>query len=329
LILAGDIGGTKSHLALVPLGDPGRRVREVVVPTADIESPTRTVADFAASSPRPLRAAVLGVAGPVLGNVVHGVNLRWSVDGPALSRALGIPVRLVNDLDASAHGVLELGPDELETLQPGIPREGPRVLVSPGTGLGESILLPHDGAWIAVAGEGAHADFAPRTDEEVELFRHLRARWGRATWERVVSGPGLVNVFCWLRDAQRVPDDSGVDAVAGDGAAAPAIGAAGVAGTSRLCAEAVRVWSHCLAAEAGNQALRVMARGGVYLGGGIPAKLLPLLREKAFLATFRAKEPHADWMREVPLHVILAADVVLRGAARLAAAAVPGAPRPV
>lgn len=318
MILAGDIGGTKSHLALVPLEDPARRVREVVVPTADIESPTRTVADFAASSPRPLRAAVLGVAGPVLDNVVKGVNLRWAVDGGGMSRALGIPVRLVNDLDASAHGVLDLAPSELATLQEGIPREGPRVLVSPGTGLGESILLPHEGGWVAIAGEGAHADFAPRTDDDVDLFRHLRARWGRATWERVVSGPGLVNVLCWLRDAGRLEDDSGVEAEAGDGSAAPAIGAAGIRGTSRICREAVRIWTLALAAEAGNQALRVMARGGVYLGGGIPAKLLPALREEAFLATFRAKEPHADWMHEVPLHVILAEDVVLRGAVRLA-----------
>jgi glucokinase len=320
VILAADIGGTRVRCALAPRNEPGRRARDAVLRTADIDDPVAALVAFAVSSPRPIRAAVLGVAGPVFENAVRGANLPWTVDGAELSRGLaGAPTLLVNDLEAAAHAIAWLGADETVTLHAGIPRDGHRVVISPGTGLGEAVLVRRDGNWIPVAGEGGHADFAARTEEEADLLAYLRGIFGRVSWERVVSGQGLVNVFCWQRDRSGIEESPAIPAFPGRSEPAAEIGEAALRGTSRLAAEAVRVWCGALGAEAGNAALRVVARGGVYLGGGIPPRLLSLLRASAFVEAFCDKAPHEALLREFPVHVVTAEDAALRGALHLAA----------
>jgi glucokinase len=323
LIIVGDVGGTKVHLARIDAAS-GHRVGEQVTDTARIEDITAHVADWAREGAPP-GAIALGVAGPVVEEAVQGANLPWNLSAAELAERCGAPVRLLNDLEASGLGLDAVRPEALVCLHPGRPGAGNRVLVSPGTGLGEAVVLPDRGHGPrVVAGEGGHADYAPRTDEELSLMRWLRATYGRATQERVVSGPGLVNVFVWLRDDVGLPDDSGVEASPGESAPAAAIGRSAVSGSSRLCAEAVRVWIGAFGAEAGNVALRSVALGGVFLGGGIPARLLPLMKDGPFLDAFLAKEPQRELVARFPVHVVLDPETPLHGAERVARAMLAG-----
>ncbi len=325
LIVCGDIGGTKVHLVRI---DPatGSRVAEQRTPTSDIEDLTRHVAEWVTDGPEPVAAVVLGVAGPVVDGRVDGANLPWGIDEIELSRRCSAPARLLNDLEASGLGLDALAPDALVTLHEGIRSGGVRALLSPGTGLGEAVVLPDIGAGPrAVAGEGGHADFTPRTDEEIELLRWMRSVFGRATQERVLSGQGLANLYVWLRDSVGVADDAGIEAAPGDPAAAAAIGSAAVHGTSMLCRETVRVWAGALGAEAGNMALRSVALGGLYLGGGIPARLLPLLREGPFLEAYLSKEPQRAIVERIPVYVITDPETPIYGAERVARSMMSGA----
>ncbi|MFN8179365.1 MAG: glucokinase [bacterium] len=321
MILAGDVGGTKIHLALFRRKGPRLvRTAEEIVATADAPSAGAAVGSFCARHAARPDAAALGVAGPVTGGAVRGANLPWILREQEIVDAIGgAPVRLVNDLAASAHGLGELGPADLVALQEGTARpDANRGLVSPGTGLGECVIHRVAGRWEPVATEGGHADFAARTDEEIDLLLWLRAEFGRASAERVVSGPGLVNVFQWLRVSGRVADDARFDAEA-EGHDLPAmITAAALAGSSRLCAEAMRIWVTAFGAESGNVALRGLTLGGVFLGGGIPARVLAALREPWFLEAFRDKEPHRRLLEQVPVWVVLNSETPLLGAARLA-----------
>jgi glucokinase len=322
MILAADVGGTKIHAALFERTASGLAKRsERLLGTADVGSPAAALAAFVRDEGRPIEACAIGVAGPVLGDRVVGANLPWELGCSEVSEALGgVPVRLLNDLEASGHGLDALAPDELETLQAGRPdARGPRALVSPGTGLGETILVPDGRGFRPIPGEGGHADFAPRTDEEVDLLRWLRGVWGRVSAERVVSGPGLVNVFLWLRDSGRIADDSGIEARAGDSAPAARIARAALERSSSICGEALRIWVGAFGAEAGNVALRGLATGGVFLGGGIPARILPALRDGPFLPAFRAKEPQERILVAIPVRVVVNPETTLLGAAIVAA----------
>lgn len=320
MILAADIGGTKVHLALFERESGGfRKAREAVLATASIGSPAEAIASFAREAAERVEAVGLGVAGPVLDGRVEGANLPWAVVEKEIARVVGAPAILLNDLEASAHGIAGLAAGEVATIQVGRTARGNRALVSPGTGLGESILRLDGERWLPVGSEGGHADFAARNDEEIELLRHLRSLWGRVSAERVVSGPGLVAVFSWLRGTGRVPDDSGFPP--GDPEAA-AITRGALEVGSRLCVDALRIWTAAFGAEAGNVALRGFALGGVYLGGGIAPRVLPALREGPFLDAFRSKAPFEERLGEIPVHVILTTETVLRGALAAAAAGV-------
>jgi len=320
MILAVDIGGTKLHAALFEETGPRlEKADETLLATADITSPAEALRAFAGERRARIAACAVGVAGPVLGDRVAGANLPWELSGAALSEALGgVRVALLNDLAASALGLDALGPADLVTLQEGSPDpDGPRALVSPGTGLGEAIVVRGPDGWRPVAGEGGHADFAPRTDEEMELARWLRGRFGRVSAERVISGPGLANVFAWLRDSGRVADDSGLDRA--DPVPAASITEGALEGGSGICREALRVWSEAFGAEAGNLGLRAIATGGVYLGGGIPGHVLPALRAGGFLRAFGSKAPHEALAARFPVRVVLNPETTLLGAALVAA----------
>ena len=342
LVLAGDVGGTKTNLGLFRLeSGPGGTPRPVLVRGAHLASAgfpglgpllaafldAKRDAERDAERP-PVAAACFGVPGPVAGNHTRTPNLAWEIDGAALGREMGIPaLRLVNDLVATAAGVELLGPADLAVLQAGDPAAAAdaganRALIAAGTGLGMALMpaLPEAGRF-AVASEGGHMDYAPRTEEEIALQRTLRRRFGHASVERVVSGPGLHNVYLHLRETAgegaEPPEIAARLAAADD--PAQAIAEAAAAGASPLAARALDLFAAAYGAAAGNLALLGTAAGGVYLGGGIAPKILAKLRDGAFLAAFRDKGRFRSYLEAVPVSVVLNDRAALLGAARLAA----------
>ncbi len=333
MILAGDVGGTKIHLALYEEGSgdgasappsatsPAARLAEVRLETAatpDLAGAIASFADGVADSPR---VAVLGIAGPVSRGRVQGTNLPWEeVGAESMSERLGgVPVVLINDLVASAHGLADVDDDALLTIQAGeeIASEN-RALLSPGTGLGECLVAGRGQALTAIGTEGGHGDFAPADEEQVELWRWLRARYARPMWEHVISGPGFANVHAWLVSTARFAGDP-LESLDSEDPSAPArITGAALEGSSPLCGEVVRLWMAVFGAEAGNVALLGTPRGGLYLGGGIPGRLVDLLRSGPFLEAFRAKPPDCDLLESIPVKVVTDPDLALRGAARYA-----------
>ncbi len=311
MLLAGDIGGTKTLLGLFSAAAP--RPDPVVVSTfstleyAGLEG---IVERFLGETPAgTVLAATFGVAGPIVSQVARLTNVPWLVDAAALGTRCSIPrVTLLNDLEAMAYAVPVLRPDELAVLQAGrsVPT-GNAALIAAGTGLGEALLHNVNGRLVPSATEGGHADFAPRTEEEIGLLRDLLRRYGRADYERVLSGPGLVNVH-------RFTHPHGC-AVCGRDPLPSLISEAALARRCRDCERALDLFVSVYGAEAGNLALKSMALGGVFVGGGIAPKILPALRAGAFIEAFRAKAPMTAFTSDVPVAVILNDRAGLLGAA--------------
>jgi glucokinase len=320
LILTGDIGGTKCSFALLPAGR-GRRepVAAATVPSADHASLESALADFVAAAPGPITAAAFGVAGPVVGTSARVTNLPWTLHTESLAQMLGTPhVRLVNDLVATALGIAWLRPDEVATLQAGSARaQGNIAVLAAGTGLGEAVLIADRGRQVPVPSEGGHTDFAPRDEVETTFWAWLREEHPRVTYEHVLSGNGLVNLYRFLHRSAPHPPlwDPGKEHTP---EAAAMVSAAAMAGACPLCRESLERFVSVFGAQAGNLALTVLATGGVYLAGGIAPKILPVLRDRRFTDAFNAKEPHADLMRSIPVSVVLNQGTPLLGAARLA-----------
>ncbi|HEX3556480.1 MAG TPA: glucokinase [Thermoanaerobaculia bacterium] len=329
-ILAGDVGGTKSNLGLFEVVDGEPRLRR----SAQYHSPQfpglgAVVEAFLAAGPPVaggLQAACFGIAGPVEDNRVSTPNLAWVVDGAALAREARIPeVALINDLVATAEGIPALAEDEVKILQEGAPKEtGNRALIAPGTGLGMALIPRVGDRWVPVASEGGHVDFAPRTEEEIGLLRHLReSLGGRVSVERVLSGPGLYNVYQYLRDVVKLPESPQVrERLAAGEDPATVIGESGLPepdGRCALCSRALEVFIAIFGAVAGNLALLGTATGGLWLGGGIAPKHLRRLAGGRFLATFHDKGRFKPFLEKVPVRVILNDRAALLGAARHAA----------
>jgi len=323
MVLAGDIGGTKTLLALAQAeGNAPRIVFERRYPSggfADFES----IADAFLAEARdtgvatqPLRHACFGVAGPIDGRRAKPTYLPWTLDADALTLRLGSGgTTLVNDFAAAAAGVLTLVQDELVTLQPGSPQsEAPRVVVGAGTGLGVAFLIHSHEDWQVIAGEGGHAGFAPGNEEQVELWHCLRQRHQRVTVERVVSGAGLVDIYRCLVDSGLTPDQPDPLSEA-DAAAAVAAAASRQAPTA---SQAMQMFVEAYGAFSGDLGLTVMARGGIFIAGGIAPKILPWLTQGSFIAAFNAKMGHGALTRLMPVHVVTNEKLGLRGAARLA-----------
>jgi glucokinase len=322
--LAGDVGGTKTALALFGRGRDGPvLVRQETMPSQDFGSLEVAIEQFLAAGPRPatIDAACLGVAGPVIDGRCVTTNLPWVIDERELAGAIPARrVRLLNDLEAAARGVLGLPGEDLHVLQPGVPRRGHMVLIAAGTGLGEALIVQAEGErHLVVASEGGHTDFAPRDGVEEELLRFLRKEHGRVSVERVVSGPGLHNVYRFLRDTgwARESPDVAAQLAAGDPAAV--IGEMALADRDAICAKALDIFVAAYGAEAGNLALTAMAVGGVFVGGGIAPRILPRLTTGAFVAAFRDKGRLADMMETIPIRVVLDPRAPLLGAASVAA----------
>jgi glucokinase len=321
MILAGDIGGTKTILALYEHGAEGaiHRVARRRFQSADYDGLEAVIEEFLAERSATIRGAAFGVAGPVDANRVRATNLPWVVDGAALSRRLGgARVLVLNDLEAAGYGLERLAPDDLATLQAGRPaEEANRAILAPGTGLGEAILFRVGPRLVVSATEGGHADFAPRNDAEIELLRHLLRRETRVSFETVLSGGGFLLLHEFLDASVR---HAGFDDPEHD--AAPEITSRAAEGSCDVCRRATAMWIEICGAEAGNLALKALARGGVYLAGGILTKILPLVGE-GFLRAFRQKSKPAfeELLAAVPVHVVRNEDLPLVGAAARAAAA--------
>jgi glucokinase len=319
MLLAGDIGGTNTRLGLFEAG-PGRPtpVRAATYPTSSFPGLEEMVARFlaeAGTAPAAVSSAAFGVAGPVQDSRVQLTNADWHIEAAALASRLGIArVRLRNDLTAMAHAVPVLEPTELGTLQRGsADPHGHAALVAPGTGLGESLLHNVDGVFVPSPSEAGHADFAPRTAREIALMQYVAGRQGRASYEDVISGPGLVTLHQFTHGTPCPIVD-----VEASGAAA-LISASALEARCPACVEALDLFVSVLGAEAGNLALRSVATAGIYIGGGIAPKILPALQGPHFLGAFLDKAPMRDLMVSIPVHVILHPDPGLLGAAVLAA----------
>lgn len=320
-ILAGDVGGTKTNLGLFAPGTPPRLVRLETLSSRVFATFEEMLTAFLQDRGARVAAAAFGIAGPVRNGVADPTNLAWIVDAERLARRLGIrAVALLNDLEATAWGLEALGPDDVAVLLPGAPgASGNQAIIAAGTGLGEATLLREGGRPRPVASEAGHADFAPHTDLEIDLLRWLRARYGRASWERVLSGPGLVDVYGFLRDTGGGAEPSWLTEALATADPAAAITRAALEGRSETCARALDVFAGAYGAEAGNLALRSLATGGVFLGGGIAPKILAALRGEPFRRGFLEKGRLSTIVEATPVKVILDEKAALVGAACRAA----------
>jgi glucokinase len=318
LILAGDVGGTKTELALFRLvGGKLSLLRGERFPSADFPGLDAIVAAFLGDGHPPVLAAGFGVPGVVRDGRARPTNLSWEIDASSIAGRFGIPrVSVLNDLAANAHGIAHLPADDFAVVQDGhADSSGNRCVVSPGTGLGEAGLFQdghHHRVW---ACEGGHADFAPRNDLEIELLRHLIARFGHVSAERVISGSGLPNIYRFLRDTGRGTELPEVARGMESEDAGAVISRHADAGTCPMCGQTMDIFISCLGAEAANMALKTMATGGVYLGGGIPVKLLHRIRGPLFLDAFHDKGRLSQLMRGIPVLVVLNDKAALLGAA--------------
>jgi glucokinase len=320
VILSADIGGTKTLLALFDENGPQLRLR-IAVP---FES--RKHASFEEllerflqeHAPVPPAHACFGVAGPVIDGCVQTTNLPWQLDEDELARVTRARrVRLVNDLEATAYGLLFVPDASFTVLQHAAPRRGNIAVIAAGTGLGEALLHWDGVRYRPIASEAGHADFAPRSALEVELLRHLSAEFGRhVSYERVLSGPGLARIYAFLRTrggGSRLPDMT-----VGVPDPAAAISAAGLDGSDPIAREALDLFVSIYGAEAGNCALRCTAYGGLLIGGGIAAKIVPALAHGRFLQSFRDKGRMSELLSKLRVAVSLEPFAALSGAAYLA-----------
>ena len=325
-VLAGDIGGTKTLLALMAV-EPGhcrvlRQARYASGRYPDFESLLHQfLAEAGEEAVRHLEAACIAVAGPVREGKAQVTNLPWRLDAQVLADILGTPrVCLLNDFAAVGHGIEALGEEDTALLQAGRPEaRGNRAVIGAGTGLGQAILVWQGGGYTVLPTEGGHADFAPTDELQAALWEDLRRRLGRVSYEHVLSGPGLERIFrflCRHRDAEPRPE---LAAALSGGDAPAAVAQAGLAGSDPLAQEALGLFVSVYGAQAGNLALAALATGGLYVAGGIAPKILPALRGEAFLRAFRAKAPMEDLMAAVPVRVVTDPQVGLRGAALVAA----------
>jgi glucokinase len=323
MILAGDIGGTHARLTYYRADDAACHfapVHENNFASREFRGLDEIVLKFVSDTGVRPSIASFGVAGPVRNGRVETSNLPWIVDASRLAQELHLDsVSLINDLEAQAWGIQSLGPSDTVALnQPKNPvQSGNQAVVAAGTGLGEAGLIWDGGRHHIFACEGGHCDFAPRNESEIELLRYLLTRFGHVSYERIVSGPGLVNVYLFLKDTHRgneqEPQWLRDEIAAGDPAAA--ISNAAISAKSPLAEQALDLWISIYGAEAGNMALKVLASGGVFLAGGIAPKILPKLAGPLFMQAFLSKGRMQPLLEAIPVRVITNEKTGLLGAA--------------
>jgi len=322
ILLAGDIGATKTNLAIMSSeAGPRTPLAEATFPSANYPSLEAVAREFLSQVEWQVERACFGVAGPVVSGRASITNLPWLIDEGNLQDALRLStVYLLNDLESIANGVPALEPADLHTLNVGQPAPGGAIaVIAPGTGLGEGFLTWDGSHYRPHPSEGGHTDFAPTNPLQIELLRYLQGRFEHVSYERVCSGLGLPNIYAYLKDSGYAAEP---DWLAGQLAATddptPVIVNAALdrERPCKLCTATLDVFVSILGAEAANLALKVLATGGVYLGGGIPPRILPFLQQGLFLESFRRKGRLSDLPVRMPVHVILNPKVALLGAAR-------------
>jgi glucokinase len=321
MILAGDIGGTNARLAFFNVLD-GRfdLVSASIFPSREYSGLDKIVTEFVESSKVHPETACFGIAGPVHNGKVETSNLPWIVESTRLAEELNIEkALLINDLEATAWGIAALDAKDLVTLnQIKEPAIGNQAVIAAGTGLGEAGLYWDGKQHHIFASEGGHTDFAPRNDLEVELFCHLTKRFGHVSFERILSGPGLINVYEFLRDSKRGTEQKWLrDEMAQEDPAA-VISRAGMEAKDALSEQAVDIFVSVYGAEAGNLALKTKSTGGLYVAGGIAPKMLAKLQTPAFIKAFMEKGRMQHLMETIPVHIITNDKLALLGAARCA-----------
>jgi glucokinase len=331
MILAGDVGGTKVHLALYDFsGGKLQPIRDQKFPAHEFATLEEVVQKFlagsdssTAASQQDILAACFGCPGPVRDGRLKLTNLPWTLDTRELSKSLSIQhLFLINDLEANGFGIPELAPDKIFTLHQGDANaEGHRGLISAGTGLGEALLIWDGKKHRPIPSEGGHCDFAARSNREIALLEYLRHTLkGRVSWERVVSGLGIKNVYSFLRDVEKINEPGWLhDRMLTEDPNA-VIGSCAEDGSSSLCFETMKIFSAAYGAEAGNIALKVLATGGMYVGGGIAPKILKTLQNGAFVQAFLDKGRLSPLLGSIPVRVILDDTCALLGAAAYAEA---------
>jgi len=315
MILAGDVGGTKSNLGLFDVRN-GKLVRVAWTRyTSHEHSGLHEIAKaFLEANGAKVTGASFGIAGPVVNNTVHATNLPWVVDGGAIARFLGLSrVRLLNDLEATAYGIQVMEPEDLEVIYPGAPSaEATQVVIAAGTGLGEGILFWNGTQHIPIATEGGHADFSPSTEQQADLWKFLKKRNQFVSAEIILSGRGFQNIHEFLSPLEKHPGfDPTIDP-------APEITRRALAQECPVCVATLDLWLEIYGSEAGNFALRTLARGGIYVAGGIAVKVLSKLKDGRFSAAARRKEKLEDFLSKIPITVVLNENCPLMGAAFVA-----------
>jgi len=321
MLLAGDIGGTKTSLAIISSeAGPRTPLAEATFPSADYPTLEAMVHEFLAQVDLQVDRATFGVAGPVVAGRAKITNLPWVMEEEQLREALSLTsVRLLNDLEAIANGVPFLEPEDFHTLSEGERAAGGTIaIIAPGTGLGEAFLTWDGTRYRAYASEGGHTDFGPNTPLEAELLGYLLDRFDHVSYERVCCGIGIPNIYAFLRDSRQAEEPAWLaEQLAGVEDPTPTIVGAALDAERRceICVATLDIFISTLGAEAGNLALKVLATGGVYLGGGIPPRIMPALQQGRFLEAFRNKGRMSDLVARMPVHVILNPKVALLGAA--------------
>ena len=321
MLLAGDIGGTKTTLALFDSEHgPRSPLEEQIFPSGDYGKLEDIIVEFLAPKDVSVGRAVFGVAGPVVDGRAAITNLPWTLDEKELARVLRVDaVHLLNDLQAIAYGISLLQGGDLETLNLGSPDpQGVIAVIAPGTGLGESFVCRDGSDYRAYPSEGGHTDFAPSTAQEVELLRFLQTKMEHVSYERVCSGMGIPNIYQFLKEtggAEEPPWLREKLSSADDPTPIIVNAALDAEDPCEICQTALFLFVSILGAEAGNLALKVLATGGVYLAGGMPPRILPVLKDGRFMNAFTNKGRLSGLLTRVPVHVILAPAIALMGAA--------------
>jgi len=323
MILAGDVGGTKVHLALFDFIDGNlKHTRDKQFPAKEYSGLEEIVKEFVLTDK--VTSACFGVPGPVRDGRLRLTNLPWTLDSRELSLGLDIPhVFLINDLEANGYGIAELTADQIFTLSEGDASQvGNRALIAAGTGLGEGLLTWNGRHHIPYPSEGGHGDYAPRNEDEIDLLRFLQRKYnGRISFERVISGMGMTNIYEFLRDAKGIEEPAWLaEKIASVPDANAVITEMGLAAKSELCAKTLDMFVSAYGAESGNLALKVLSVGGLYVGGGIAPRILEKLKDGTFIKAFTDKGRLSQLLINMPVRVILESRAALMGAAAFAEA---------
>jgi glucokinase len=327
MILAADVGGTKCNLALYRVGgQESKQIAKCRYESHNFSSFEGIIAQFlneirggtSEIGAEKIEAAGIGVAGPVIDNRVKATNLPWVVDGAALAGQLATDhIVLLNDLEATGYSLALLGSSEIATLNRGVPSpKATQALLAAGTGLGEAVLFWNGEKYVVASSEGGHADFAPRNEREIELLRHMKKRHEFVSVELILSGRGFRTVHEFLDPSVRHPSFEGPN-----DDAAPEITRLGLAGQCPVCVQTLDLWTASYGAEAGNLALKVLARGGVWIAGGIAVKIRKKMEDGTFFKAFCEKEKFGALLAQIPIQMVLNEEAPLLGAMSQAARA--------